>query len=274
MDYFPQLLSIPLILSILIRALIFIVCFFIGRWLAHLSQNLLRRSLRKTEMPESVHNLAIVGTYYGVLTGFIMLALIILGVPASTVFTILAAIIIILGIALQNSIGNFAATIIFILFKPFETGDIVETNGILGKVREIQMFNTVVVAYDNKVHVLPNSKIQENGVTNYTKSKTLRVDLLFSISYRDDIVKAKSVLKQLLDEDDRVLTEPPPLIYVKQLNDSSVDIEIRPFVPANEYWNFQFDFVERVKIRFDEVGLTIPFPQRDVHFYKESASNN
>ncbi len=169
------------------------------------------------------------------------------------------------GIALQQSLGNFAATIIFLLFKPFEVGDLIETGGVRGTVKEIQLFNTVLLTFDQKIVTLANAKIQAEGIANFSKTGILRSDMLFGISYDDDLTKAKQLIEELVVADERILTDPQPQIAVLELGDSSVNIGVRPFVKTEDYLNVRFDMIEKVKLRFDEAGITIPYPQRDVH---------
>ena len=174
-------------------------------------------------------------------------------------------IVVILGIALQQSISNLAATIIFMLFQPFRLGELIDANGVMGTVKEIQFFSTVLVTGDNKEITVPNSKIQGNNLVNYTRLGRLRVDFVFGVSYADDLRKVKEVLHEILAADPRVLADPAPNIFVQALDDSSVNIAARPWVKPDDYWSLQWDIPERVKLRFDAEGITIPFPQRDVH---------
>jgi small conductance mechanosensitive channel len=153
------------------------------------------------------------------------------------------------------------------LFQPFRLGELIEGNGVLGVVKEIQLFSTVLVTGDNKEITIPNAKIQGNNLINYTRLGRLRVDFVFGVSYADDLAKVKSVLADILASDSRVLAEPAPLIFVQTLDDSSVNMAVRPWTTTEDYWALQWDLPERVKLRFDEEGITIPFPQRDVHLH-------
>ena len=181
---------------------------------------------------------------------------------------------VILGIALQQSISNLAATIVFMLFQPFRLGELIDANGVMGTVKEIQLFSTVLVTGDNKEITIPNSKIQGNNLVNYTRLGRLRVDFVFGVSYADDMRKVKEVLREILAADERVLAEPAPVIFVQSLDDSSVNIAVRPWVKPDDYWTLQWDLPERVKLRFDAEGITIPFPQRDVHLSGRAAAES
>ena len=204
-------------------------------------------------------------TYYIIWLLAIMTALVVLGVPLDTVLLVAVAVLVVLGIALQESLRDLAATVNFILFKHFEAGDIIETCGVLGTVQEIELLNTTIIKADRKLAVLPNGQIQQNGLLNYSKTGTLRVDMVFSISYEDDLNHAKQVIKQLLGEDPRILHDPEPMIIVLELAEDGVNIGVRPYVQAQDFWWVQWDTTEAMKLRFDREGITIPYPQRDVH---------
>jgi small conductance mechanosensitive channel len=176
-------------------------------------------------------------------------------------------IVVILGIALQQSIANLAATIIFMLFQPFKLGELIKANNVLGTVKEIQFFSTVLVTGDNMEVTIPNSKIQGDTLLNYTRLGKLRVDFVFGVSYQADLEKVKRALHELVTSDPRVLADPAPLIFVQELGDNSVQVAVRPWVKSEDYWTLQWDLPERVKLRFDAEGISIPYPQRDVHLY-------
>jgi len=241
------------------------ITLLLGRWLARRVRPTLRKALLHTDLTASLIHLVDTAVYYLILLTALLLALSFVGVPATTLLTIVGVVVVILGIALQNSLSNFAATVIFLLFKPFEVGDLIETGTVMGRVQEIQLFNTVLLSANNQVHTLPNSKIQNEGVTNYSTSDTLRVDLVFGISYSDDVEKAKQVMAEVLAADGRVLPDPAPLIFVENLGESSVDVAVRPFVNSTDYWAFKFDVIGRMKQALEAAGITIPFPQRDVY---------
>jgi small conductance mechanosensitive channel len=193
------------------------------------------------------------------------IALVILGVPPTTVVGILGIFVIVLAIALQQSLGNLAASVNFLLFKPFVIGDLIETGGVLGVVQEIQLFSVVLISGDNKTHVLPSSKIQGDGLTNYSKIGTLRVDLVIGVSYESDTSQAIQIITNLLTADDRVLSEPPPQVFVQNLADSSVEIAAWPFVKIADFFPFRREITGKVKDSLDAAGIVIPYPQHDVH---------
>ncbi len=193
------------------------------------------------------------------------------GIETTSFIAVLGAAGLAVGLALQGSLANFAGGVLVLLFKPFKVGDFIEGAGVMGVVREIQIFNTIMTTPDNKRIIVPNGKLSNDVITNFSAESTRRVDMIFGIGYGDDVLKAKSVLQDLLNEDERVLKDPASEIYVKELGDSSVNFVVRAWVNASDYWPFFFAMQERVKLRFDQDGISIPFPQRDVHLYQHSA---
>ncbi len=260
---------IATLLGILLRVGVAFLIIVAGRWLAHATRRWLAQVLTRATLTPSMETLFLTVAYYSVLILAIMLALIFLGVPAATVVALAGLVLIVLGVALQQSLRDLAAAVNFLLFKPFVVGDLIETKGITGVVEEIQLFNTVLVRWDNKVVILPNAEIQQAGITNYAKKQVLRTDLVFGISYGDDIALARQVILELLANDPRVLPEPAPQILVTELGDSSVNLAVRAAVSLENYWALQNELREQVKLRFDQVGITIPFPQRVLHLVAE-----
>jgi small conductance mechanosensitive channel len=239
----------------------------LGRWLAARASVVLNEALTKTTLAPSMARLMLLATHYGILLLTLISALALIGFPIQALLTASLIIVVILGIALQQSISNLAATIVFMLFQPFRLGELIDANGVLGTVKEIQLFSTVLVTGDNKEITIPNSEIQNNNLVNYTRLGQLRVDLVFTVSYADDLPKVKEALHEILAADERVLADPAPVIFVQSLDDSGVSIAVRPWVKPDDYWTLQWDLPERVKLRFDAEGVTIPFPQRDVHVH-------
>jgi len=239
--------------------------FLLGRFLAHRVRVSLSKKLAQTTIAPSMARLLILAAYYGILLVTVILALALIGFPIEALLAASLVIVVILGIALQQSIANLAATIVFMLFQPFRLGELIDANGVLGTVKEIQLFSTVLVTGDNKEITIPNSMIQSNNLVNYTRLGRLRVDFVFSVSYADDVRKVKEVLNEILAADERVLAEPAPVIFVQSLDENGLSIAVRPWVVPDDYWTLQWDLPERVKLRFDAEGITIPFPQSDVH---------
>ena len=173
-----------------------------------------------------------------------------------------------LSSTLQSSLSNFASGVMLIIFRPFTKGDFVEAGGATGVVDNISIFTTTMTSTDNKEIIVPNGSILSNNITNYSARPTRRVDMVFGISYDDDIRKAKQMLEEIIAADDRVLPDPAPVIALGELADSSVNFLVRPWVKAEDYWGLLWDTTETVKLKFDEAGISIPYPQMDVHLDK------
>ena len=239
--------------------------FLVGRRLARYLRDRLQVVLDRTDgVTESMVAALTTLAYYSSLLLVVVISLAILGVPTNILVGAIAAAVIILAIAFQASLANFAATIIFLLFKPFAVGDDIETMGKLGTVQEIQLFNTVLLQPDLKVVTLPNARIQDSGTTNYTRKGILRLSEVVSISYGDDVQRAREIVAGILAADPRVLPDPPAQILVLQLADSGVNLGIRPAVKSGDYWPVQAALREQVKLKFQVAGITIPFPQSEV----------
>jgi small conductance mechanosensitive channel len=245
-----------------------ILVFIVGRWLAGRARTALRVAMSKTTLAPSMTRLLLLLVYYGILFITLITALALIGFPITAVLTASLIIVVILGIALQQSIANLAATIVFMLFQPFKLGELIKANNVMGTVKEIQFFSTVLITGDNLEVTIPNAKIQGDTLLNYTRLGKLRIDFVFGVSYTANIEHVKRVLYDLLQSDPRVLTDPAPYVFVQELGDNSVNFAARPWVKTQDYWTLQWDLPERVKVRFDAEGISIPFPQRDVHLFQ------
>jgi small conductance mechanosensitive channel len=253
------------LVGIALRIGVAILVVLVGRWLAGRSRSWLAHALKRVTLTPSMEMLFLTAIYYAVWILTLMVALIAVGVPVTTVVAIVGVVVVVLGIALQQSLRDLAAAVNFVLFKPFVVGDLIETKGTTGVVEEIQLFTTVLVRWDNKVVILANGDIQQSGITNFTKKGILITDLVFGISYDDDIGKSRRVIEEVLAADSRVLSAPPAQILVTALADSSVNLGVRAAVAAGDYWDLQNTLREQIKLRFDQEAITIPFPQQTVH---------
>lgn len=241
---------------------------FFGWIISRFITGLVRRGMGRAKVDPTLTGFAAHMLYFALMTLVIITALGKLGVPTASFVAVIGAAGLAVGFALQGSLANFAAGVMLIVFRPFKVGDYVEGGGVAGTVEEIQIFATRFKTPDNKLIIVPNSSITGGQITNYSANPMRRVDLVFGIGYGDDIRKAKSVLEQLLAKDERVLKEPAPTIGVLELGDSSVNLACRPWVNTSNYWGFYFDFHQAVKEGFDAQGISIPFPQRDVHMHQ------
>ena len=259
--------------NVLWRAGLAVALYLLARRLAPWARHRLDGMLKRTKLTSAINRLALNALYYGIWAITIMTILGLIGVPVNAILASAGVIVVILGIALQQSLRDLAATVNFLLFAPFVIGETIETNGTTGTVLEIQPLTTVILRGDNKTVVLPNGQIQQNGLINYSRQGILRVDMIFGLSYGEDIGKARGAAMQVLSADPRVLNDPAPMIVVLDLGESSVNLGVRPFVKASDYWQAQWDLTERIKQAFDAAGITIPFPQRDIHVITPPADN-
>ncbi len=193
------------------------------------------------------------------------------GFPTTSLVAVLGAAGLAVGLALSGTLQNFAGGVLILMLKPFKVGDFIETQGHSGKVRSIQIFNTVINTGDNKRIILPNGPVATGSLINYSAEPERRVDLLFGISYDDDLDLAKSTLLTLIKADPRIHQDPEPLIAVKELADSSVNLVVRVWADSSDYWGIFFDLTEQVKKTFDQKGICFPYPQTDIHLHKGEA---
>jgi small conductance mechanosensitive channel len=192
-----------------------------------------------------------------------------LGVETTSFIAIFGAAGLAIGLALQGSLSNFASGVLIVLFRPYRVGDWVEVAGIAGTVEQVQILTTILKTGDNKQIIVPNSQIMDSIITNYSANDTRRIDMVIGVSYDDDIDKVRKTLEELLAAEDRILDEPAPTIAVSELADSSVNFIVRPWAKTADYWGVKFDLTESIKKRFDQDGISFPYPQQDVHLYKQ-----
>lgn len=256
-------------LSLIGSALILII----GRWVVHFLVRTARTFMEKAKVDKTLVNFGSNLLYYALMAFVILAALQNLGFTVTSIVAVFGAATLAVGLALQDSLSNFAAGVMLILFQQFKVGDFVELSGEFGRVEEIRIFNTVLVSPDNKTIIIPNGTILSNTITNYSKKGIIRRDLTYGISYNDNLLKAKQVLQQILIDNDKVLSNPAPVVAVAELGDSSVNFTVRPYIKVEHYLSIPLEITEQVKLRFDEAGIEMPYPQRDVHFFpvKETA---
>lgn len=251
-----------------INILLALATFIVGRWVANILLRIVKKLLAKSKMDAILINF-ITSIINAILLLFIVIAAMDqLGVDTTSLIALLGAAGLAVGLALQNSLQNFAAGVMLIVFRPFKTGDFVEAGGTSGVVENISIFSTIMRTGDNREVIIPNGAIYNGTITNYSARETRRIDMVFGIGYEDDIRKAKQLMIDILAADERVLPEPEPLVAVGELADSSVNFNVRPWVKTADYWNVRFDLTEKIKLAFDENGISIPYPQMDVHFNK------
>ena len=194
------------------------------------------------------------------------------GIKTTSFVAILGAASFAVGLALQGSLGNFAGGVLILIFKPYKVGDFIEAQGHSGTVSEIQIFNTILLTLDNKTVIIPNGPLSNGDIVNYTKQEIRRVDLVVGIGYECDIKRAKEIAMEVLLSNDKVLKDPAPAVGVGELGDSSVNLNVRPYAHSDHYWDVYSEVLEEVKYAFDREGISIPFPQRDIHIVSGEAS--
>ncbi|EGG98166.1 Small-conductance mechanosensitive channel [gamma proteobacterium IMCC2047] len=190
------------------------------------------------------------------------------GIETTSFIAVLGAAGLAIGLALQGSLSNFAGGVLLLLFKPYKVGDVIETQGHIGTVNSIQIFTTVLKTPGNKTIIIPNGPVANGSIVNYSTEPTRRCDMVFGIGYDDDIDKAKAILRELIEADSRVLKDPAYALLLSELADSSVNFTLRLWVNAADYWGLYFDMQEAVKKAFDAQGISIPYPQQDVHMHQ------
>ena len=243
----------------------------IGRMVAKFVTSIVRKGLGKADVDPTLIGFVSNLLYMGLMALVVISGLGHLGVNTTSFAAIIGAAGLAIGFALQGSLGNFAAGVMLIVFRPFKAGDFVEAGGVMGVVEEVQVFATIICTVDNKEITVPNGSITGGSIVNYSTKPTRRVDMVFGIGYDDDIKQAKQILEDVVSADQRVLADPPPTIAVSELADSSVNFVVRPWVNSGDYWPVLFDITENVKLEFDKQGVSIPFPQTDVHVHQSAA---
>lgn len=248
--------------------------FVIGKIIAGMVKNGIAKGMTKAKSDPILISFTTNMLYAGLLAFVIIAALGQLGIQTTSFIAILGAAGLAIGLALQGSLSNFAAGVLMIIFRPFKQGDFIEGAGVSGVVEEVHIFNTIMRTGDNKTIIIPNGNLMNGNIVNYSTKPTRRLDFVFGIGYDDDIRKAKKVLEEILNSDERILKEPAITIGLLELADSSVNIAVRPWVKSGDYWPVHFDITERVKLRFDEEGISFPYPQQDVHLQSNACESD
>ena len=252
-----------------VKVLMALVIFVIGKWVVKRLSVVLENLMEKNAVDSAIRHFTGSLVYYTLLIFVCIAALGQLGIQTASFVAIVGAAGLAVGLALQGSLSNFAAGVLLLLFRPFKVGDFVETAGTSGVIQSIQIFTTVLFTPDNKKVIVPNGRIIGDNIVNYSANDTRRVDLVFGIGYQDDIDAARKVLEGVLAADSRVLENPESVIAVVELADSSVNFVCRPWVKGGDYWPVYFDLTEAAKKALDANGISIPFPQRDVHLHQQ-----
>ncbi|MEM7562164.1 MAG: mechanosensitive ion channel domain-containing protein [Pseudomonadota bacterium] len=252
----------------LIQIGIAIAIFIIGKIIARMISNLIEASMRRAKTDELLVDFVGNISYAVLIVAVVLAAIDSLGVNVTSLMAIVGAAGLAVGLALKDSLSNFAAGVMLIIFRPFETGDFITAGGTSGVVDEIGLFATLMHTPDNQRLIVPNNAIISGNITNTSALPTRRLDLVFGIAYNDNIGQARDIIMAILEADERVLKDPAPGVAVGELADSSVNLNVRPWVKSEDYWPLRADLLEGIKVKFDEAGISIPFPQQDVYMHE------
>jgi len=244
-----------------------LLIFIVGRIAVSIIIGIIQKLLTKAKIDK-----ILVGFISAIINWILLLVVIIaalnrLGINTTSLIAIIGAAGLAIGLSMKDSLQNFAAGVMIIIFKPFKEGDFVEAGGTSGSVKQINIFSSTFLTADNKQVIVPNGAIYSGVITNYSATGTRRVDMVFGIGYDDDIVKAKGIIEDIIKSENRILNTPAYVIAVGELADSSVNIYVRPWVSTSNFWGVKFDLTEKIKLEFDKNGISIPYPQMDVHSY-------
>ena len=262
--------AINLIFEYAPQFLLALILLVFGLWIIKWTTKGMRLSMEKasanpTLIPFVTHLLS-----WGLKILLIISVASMIGIATTSFVAVIGAAGLAIGLALQGSLSNFAGGVLILVNKPYSIGDFIEAQGHMGTVKEIQIFNTILISIDNKRIIIPNGALSNGSIVNFSIEGTRRVDMVFGISYDSDIAKAKEVLMDLLLADTRVFKDPAPMIAVSELADSSVNLIVRPWCNASDYWGIYWNMMEKGKLELEAAGITIPFPQRDVHLHQHS----
>ena len=250
-----------------VKALLALVIFYIGRIVARKLSDFVSRKMSGQGVDEILVKLTRNTCYMALLALVVLAALSQLGVDTTSALAVFGAAGLAVGLALKDSLSNFAAGVMIAFFKPFRLGHYVEAAGTAGTVQLVDMFNTTMLTPDNKRVIVPNRLIYNDTIVNYSAEENRRLDLVVGIAYDDDIRRAVEVVQDILVKDERILKEPAPVVAVGELGDSSVNINVRPWVRQEDYWTVRAELLEGIKTAYDGAGISIPFPQQDVHMH-------
>lgn len=245
-----------------------LLIFFIGRWIAGQIVTLIKKGLHKAKVDPTLVSFAANATYVGLIVVIVIAAISNMGVETTSFVAVFGAAGLAVGLALKDTLSNVGAAVLIIFFRPFKVGDFIETSGVMGTVKTINLFSTTLTTTDNRSIIIPNGTLISGNIINYTGNDKRRVDMVFDIDYKDDLRLAKEVIMEVLKANPKVLAEPAPVVAVGALAQNSVQIFARPWVAVDDYWDGMFEMTEAVKLEFDKHGISIPFPQMDLHVRK------
>jgi small conductance mechanosensitive channel len=250
-----------------------IAIFFVGKIIARMISNIIEKTMRRAGSEEMLVDFIGNISYAVLIVAVVLAAIDSLGVNVTSLMAIVAAAGLAIGLALKDSLSNFASGVMIIIFRPFKAGDYITAGGVSGVVDEIDLFATLMHTTDNQRIIVPNSANMGGTITNTSALPTRRLDLVFGIGYDDNIGQARDLMMAIIEADERILKDPAPSIVVAELGDSSVNLNVRPWVNSADYWSVRPDLLEKIKLKFDEEGISIPYPQQDVHMHEVKAAS-
>ena len=251
-----------------VKLLIALAIYVVGKWVARRVQNAMKKLLTKRAVDPVLVDFLGTVVFALIFIAAIIAAVDALGIPATSFMAILGAAGLAIGLALKDSLSNFASGVMLVLFRPFTKGDFVDVGGILGTVEEIHLVSTILITPDNKQIIAPNSMMYSSAITNFSAKDTRRVDMVIGVGYSDDLKVAAEVLHKVCWEHPKVLDKPETKIFINNLGESSVDFVVRPWVKSEDYWTVLAEILETAKVELEAAGCNIPFPQRDVHLHQ------
>jgi len=267
-DYITNSNIVEVLINGAINLAIALAIFVIGRWIARMVQNTLEKILRKRKVDDVLVDFLGTIAFAMIIVIAVVAAFDQLGIPATSFMAIIGAAGLAIGLALKDSLANFASGVMLVLFRPFTKGDYIDAGGITGTVDEISLVATILTTPDNKQVTVPNAMIYTSAITNYSAKETRRLDMVFGVGYDDDLKVVAGVLEKICSEHPKVLDEPATGIFISNLGDSSVDFSVRPWVKGEDYWGVRAEILETAKFELEAAGCNIPYPQTDVHLYQ------
>jgi small conductance mechanosensitive channel len=274
MDSFKGFLAdadlVPMLSDWAVKIVLALLIYIVGKWVVKRITNLTRKLLQARDVDPTLVNFLGNIVSAVLLIAVILAALDTLGLPVTSLLAVVGAAGLAIGLALKDSLGNFAAGVMLVMFRPFSKGDFVEVAGVAGKVDEVRIFSTILTTGDNKLVIIPNGQVAADTITNYTAKDKRRIDMVFGVGYDDDLKVARDVLTRVCSNHPKVLEEPALNIFVLNLGDSSVDFAVRPWSKTEDYWTVWGDVMEQAKVELEAAGCNIPYPQTDVHLHHQN----
>ena len=269
-EFFANTDLMPMLNDWVIKIVIALLIYLIGKWIAKRITNVVKKLMHARDADPTLVNFLSNVVYAILLVAVILAALDTLGLPVTSLLAIVGAAGLAIGLALKDSLGNFASGVMLVMFRPFKKGDFVEVAGVAGSVQEIRIFSTTLTTPDNKLIIIPNGQVASDTITNYSANDQRRVDMVFGVGYDDDLKVVREVLTHICANHPKVLDDPATKIFVKNLGDSCVEFAVRPWVNTDDYWTVWGDLLEQGKAELEAAGCNIPYPQTDVHLHHQN----